>query len=77
MWESRGLCEISKRRWKSVCDFHGRAISIAVPCVEPAQPSAHPTVKEAMRSIQRLASPMECIVPPGSLGGPIAETAVS
>jgi hypothetical protein len=30
MWESRVLCEISKRRWKSFCDFHGRDISTAV-----------------------------------------------
>jgi hypothetical protein len=22
MWESRVLCEISKRLWKSFCDFH-------------------------------------------------------
>ena len=29
MWESRVLCEISKRLWKSFCDFHGRAISTA------------------------------------------------
>ena len=29
MWESRALCEISKRLWKSICDFHGRVISIA------------------------------------------------
>ena len=31
MWESRVLCEISKRRWKSFWDFRGRGISIAVP----------------------------------------------
>ena len=30
MWESRVLCEISKVRWKSFCDFHGTGISIAV-----------------------------------------------
>jgi hypothetical protein len=30
MWESRVLCEISKRLWKSFCDFHRRAISTAV-----------------------------------------------
>ena len=29
MWKSRGLCEISKRGWKSFCDFHARAISTA------------------------------------------------
>jgi hypothetical protein len=29
MWESRVLCEISKRLWKSFCDFHSRVISIA------------------------------------------------
>ena len=29
MWESRGLCEISKRLWKSICDFHSRVISTA------------------------------------------------
>jgi hypothetical protein len=29
MWESRVLCEISKRLWKSFCDFHSRDISIA------------------------------------------------
>ena len=28
MWESRVLCEISKRLWKSFCDFHSRVISI-------------------------------------------------
>jgi DNA-binding IclR family transcriptional regulator len=30
MWESRVLCETSKRLWKSFCDFHSRAISTAV-----------------------------------------------
>jgi hypothetical protein len=30
MWESRGLCEISKPVWKSVSDFHAGAISTAV-----------------------------------------------
>jgi hypothetical protein len=30
MWESRVLCEISKPRWKSFCDFHGGGISTAV-----------------------------------------------
>ena len=30
MWESRVLCEISKRLWKSFCDFHGGGISTAV-----------------------------------------------
>ena len=30
MWESRGLCEISKLLWKSFCDFHRSAISIVV-----------------------------------------------
>ena len=30
MWESRVLCEISKRLWKSLCDFHRRGISTAV-----------------------------------------------
>ena len=29
MWESRVLCEISKPRWKSFCDFHGGDISTA------------------------------------------------
>jgi hypothetical protein len=29
MWESRVLCEISKRRWESFCDFHGRVMSTA------------------------------------------------
>src|SRR5262245_29837182 len=29
MWKSRVLCEISKVRWKSFCDFHGPAISSA------------------------------------------------
>jgi hypothetical protein len=29
MWKSRVLCEISKRLWKSVCDFHNRVISTA------------------------------------------------
>jgi hypothetical protein len=29
MWESRVLREISKRRWESFCDFHGRGISTA------------------------------------------------
>jgi hypothetical protein len=33
MWESRVLCEISKRLWKSFCDFHRRVISIAVSMV--------------------------------------------
>jgi len=28
MWESRVLCEVSKRLWKSFCDFHGRVISV-------------------------------------------------
>jgi hypothetical protein len=28
MWESRVVCEISKRLWKSWCDFHSRVISI-------------------------------------------------
>ena len=30
MWESRGLCEISKSLWKPVCGFHGDVISTAV-----------------------------------------------
>ena len=30
MWESRVLCEISKPRWKSFCDFHGGGMSTAV-----------------------------------------------
>jgi hypothetical protein len=34
MWESRVLCEISKRLWKSFCDFHGRVISTAVFAVQ-------------------------------------------
>jgi len=34
MWESRVLCEISKRRWKSFCDFHGRVISNSRSSVE-------------------------------------------
>jgi hypothetical protein len=29
MWESRVLGEISKRLWKSFCDFHRRGISTA------------------------------------------------
>jgi hypothetical protein len=29
MWKSRAPYEISKRRWKSFCDFHGRVISKA------------------------------------------------
>jgi len=29
MWESRVLCEISKRLRKSFCDFHRRVISTA------------------------------------------------
>jgi hypothetical protein len=29
MWESRALCEIAKRLWKSISDFHKRVISIA------------------------------------------------
>ena len=29
MWESRVFCEISKRVWKSFCDFHARVISTA------------------------------------------------
>jgi hypothetical protein len=29
MWESRVLCEISKLRWKSFCDFHRSVISTA------------------------------------------------
>ena len=29
MWKSRVLGEISKRLWKSFCDFHRRVISIA------------------------------------------------
>jgi len=33
MWESRVLCEISKRLWKSFCDFHRRVISIAASIV--------------------------------------------
>jgi hypothetical protein len=28
MWESRGLCEISKALWKPFCGFHAAAISI-------------------------------------------------
>lgn len=32
MWESRGLCEISKRLWKSFGGFHSRVISMAA-CV--------------------------------------------
>src|SRR5262245_47892923 len=30
MWKSRVLCEISKLRWKSFCDFHRSDISTAV-----------------------------------------------
>jgi hypothetical protein len=30
MWESRGLCGISKTRWKPFFGFHGDGISIAV-----------------------------------------------
>ena len=30
MWESRVLCEISKRRWTAFCDVHGRVISTAL-----------------------------------------------
>src|SRR5436190_24301297 len=29
MWESRGLCEISKAVWTSVCDVHAAVISTA------------------------------------------------
>jgi hypothetical protein len=29
MWESRGLCEISKGVWTSVCDVHATVISTA------------------------------------------------
>jgi hypothetical protein len=31
MWKSRVVCEISKGRWKSFCDFHGPDISAAGP----------------------------------------------
>jgi hypothetical protein len=31
MWKSRVRCEISKRLWKSFCDFQSRVMSTAVP----------------------------------------------
>ena len=35
MWESRGLCEISKGVWTSICDVHATDISTAEGRVAP------------------------------------------
>jgi hypothetical protein len=40
MWESRVLGEISKRLWKSFCDFHRRVISIAASLFVSHRPSS-------------------------------------
>ena len=42
MWESRGLCEISKRLWKSFWDFHRCVISTASPSLTSPDPAAVP-----------------------------------
>jgi hypothetical protein len=54
MWESRVLCEISKRRWASFCDVHGRVISTAVrrhhPTRGPCQAGVNRRVSRSMAS---------------------------
>src|SRR5687768_10214361 len=49
MWESRGLCEISKRLWKSCWDFHRRAISTASVSLRSTDPAAVPRRRKAAR----------------------------
>src|SRR5258705_3989702 len=38
MWESRGVREISKSRWASICEVHGDGISTAAAFRSPEPP---------------------------------------
>ena len=49
MWESRALCEISKRLWKSFWDFHRRVMSTAPSSFTSADPAAVPCRRKAAR----------------------------
>ena len=62
MWESRVLCEISKRRWKSVCDFHGRAISTAVSRFRVGAP---PAIESG---VSQTLAPVAIVAPTASCG---------